>query len=456
MDNLNLNSDETIIQKTQTIIIKGVRHEAVLTGRRLILVDSETGSIREDIPFAEIDLAISGVNKLREPIITLIINSPDGEKRTIELIFIHITGDKNIVELEKCLAIFKEHNVPTEGISLSTIRALLIRVDRKNKGMLVVEEPVSRPAVPEWTIVGLSRNNKQSSEEEPPERSPLTTIAAMFLILVVMIGGMTLIGQTLHEKTQPAPQNMTAAVTGVVTISSSPSPTPTPASQVTSVPAESLPSISIPPNGVWVRVQYPGYFFGDIGARGRYIEVNSSGTQWYQLPVIETTIDGTIAKLDGSADKMVVEIYKDGTLISRKSTRSPYGSIELLGTGSEDITNDVATSVVVITPVPIPLSQAIEDYLPRISIPATGVWVRVYYPGSYSGSIGGRGFFIPIQSTGDQLYEIPANVGIVEGSIEKDDTSGGKMVTEVYKDGTLISRLETRKPQGLIDVHVPV
>ena len=413
MDNLNLNSDETIIKKTQTIIIKGVRYEAVLTSRRLILVDSDTGSIHEDIPLAEIDLAISGLNKLHEPILTLIVDSPGDENRKIELVFIHTIGDKNIVELEKCLSILKEHNVPIEGISPLTIRALLIKVDRKDQGMLVVEEHVSRPAVPEWNVFGPSHNNNQSPEEDPPERSPLDTIAVLFLILFVMIVGITLLGQTLQEK--PATQNITVAVTSVVTISSTPAPTPTPAIEVTPVPTESLPQILIPPTGVWVRVQYPGNFSGTIGAQGSNIEVSSSGTQWYQLPVIDTTIDGTITKQDGTSDKMLVETYKDGTLISRKSTKSPYGSIDLQGTRSEDITNDVATNNVVTnnvvtTPVPSPKIQTTEDYLPKISIPTKGVWVRVYYPGSYSGSIGGRGLSTQIKSTGNQLYEIPANV----------------------------------------------
>jgi hypothetical protein len=460
MDNLNLDRDETIIKKTQILIITGVRHEAVLTSRRLILVENETGRVHEDIPFAEIDQVISGVNKLREPILTLTINTPGGEKRSLDLIFIHFIGDKNIVELEKCIAIFKEHDVPTGGISITAIRALLTKVDRKNKGTLVVEEQVSRPAVPEWTVFGPSRNVNQAPEEEYTTRSPLDTIAIMFVIVMVMIVGMTLVGQSLREKPQMDPHNITLSGKGVVTILPTPPPTPIPTPRVSYVPTESVPQISIPPNGVWVRVQYPGNFYGNIGARGRNIEVNSTGMQWYQLPVVDTTIDGTITKRDGSSDKMLVEIYKDGKLISRKSTKSPYGSIELLGTGSEDLTTDVATNTVATnvskTQVPSTNIQTTEAYLPKISIPPTGVWVRVYYPGSFSGSLGGQGLSTPIKSTGDQLYEIPANVGMVEGTIEKNDTSGGKMVTEVYKNGTLISRMETSKPQGLIDVHVPV
>ena len=452
MDNITLASNESIIHKAEKIIINGVSHEAVLTSRRLILVESETGRIHEDIPFAEIDMAISRVNKLREPFITLIINSPDGEKRTIELIFIQLISNRNIVELEKCIVILKEHDVPIEGISQEAIRALLSRRGRKNTDEPIVEKSVSRPAVPEWTIGGPLQNNKQSEDEEHPDRTPLLTIGVILLIIVVLIGGMTIVGQSLHEKPPTVPQNTTPSeVKTEVTISSTPTPAPTPTIQVTSIPADSLPPDSIPPTGVWVQVRYPGNFSGDIGARGRNIELSGSGTQWHQLPVTDTTIDGTIAKLDGSSDKMDVDIYKDGTLISRKITRVPYGVIELRATGPKPIMDDV-----VATPVPTPVIQSIEDYLPKLSIPTTGVWVRVYYPRYFSGTLGGQGFYNTMKSTGDQLYEIPANVGIVEGSIEKDDGSVGRLVTEVYKNGTLISRMETRKPEGLIDIHVPV
>jgi len=459
MDDLNLNSDEAILQKTQTIIINGVRHEAVLTSRRLIVVASETGRIHEEIPYADIGLAESGVNKLREPIITLTITSPGGEHRTLELIFVRSTGYQNIVELERCIAVLKDQNIPVEGMSPLAIRVQLSRIDRKDAGMLVVEEQANRPAVPEWTIIGPSRNNKQSLEDdEPRELSPLTTITALFIILVVFIIGVALMAQTLHEPPQTLLKNTTSsAVTSVSPSPTSPSPTPTPEPQVTPAPVELLPQSNIPANGVWVQMQYPGNFSGTISTGGTIIEASGSGTKFYQLSVTDpSTIYGSISKLDGSADKMEVNIYKDGTLISRRSTKSPFGVIDLVSTRPEDITNAAATTVVAITPVPIPNIRAPEDFLPQISIPPGGVWVRVYYPGYYSGSIGGRGLFTPIEGTGDQLYEIPANVGIVEGSIEKADASNGKMVAEVYKDGTLISRLETKKPKGLIDLHVPV
>ena len=453
MDNLNLNNDEAIIHTTQTIIINGVRHEAVLTSRRLILVESEKGQIHEDILFADIVLAKSGVNKLREPIITISFNSPDGESRTLDLIFIPGTGGQNSRDIEKCIAILKQHAVPVESRNLVGDAVCRDRGERANTGVLAVDEKTVRPAVPEWSFMGAPQQSKQPlKEEEVPERSPIFLIGMMILVIGVIISGMFIVGQVIHAKNVPVSQNVTEpAVTTIVTITPGPLPIPAPVSQVTPIPAESLPSIAIPPSGIWVRVDYPGNFSGSIGALGRNVEISDSGIQYYQLPVIDTNIDGSIAKLDGSSEKMVVEVYKDGVLISRKSTRAPFGLIEQIGTGTEPITNNV-----VVTPVPTQESQVIEDYLPAISIPSAGIWVRVYYPGNFSGTVGGRGIFTPIKSNGDQLYNIPVNVGIVEGSIEKEDASAGKMVVEVYKDGARMSRAMTTVPHGLIDVHTPV
>ncbi|PKL70017.1 MAG: hypothetical protein CVV30_01195 [Methanomicrobiales archaeon HGW-Methanomicrobiales-1] len=453
MDNLNLSSDEAIIHTTQIIIINGVRHEAVLTSRRLILVESETGQIHEDILFADIVLAKSGVNKLREPIITISFNSPEGENRTLNLIFIHGTGSQNSRDIEKCLTYLKQQAVPVENKSLVSDAVRLDRGERANTGVLAVDEKTRRPAVPEWSFTGAPQQIKQPiKEEEVPERSPLFLIGVMVLVIGVIISGMFIVGQVIHAKNVPVSQNETEpVVTTIVTTTPDIVPAPEPVSEVTSVPEESSPSIAIPPNGIWVRVEYPGNFSGSIGARGRNIEVSGSGIKYYQLPVTDTNIDGSVAKLDGSSDKMVVEVYKDGTLVSRKSSMTPFGVIDQFTTDSENLTNDVT-----VIPAPTPEIQAIDDYLPVISIPDTGIWVRVYYPGSFSGTLGGRGILTTVKSTGDQLYNIPANVGIVEGSIEKDDASAGKMVVEVYKDGVRMSQTATTIPHGLIDIHTTV
>jgi hypothetical protein len=328
MANLTLNSDEEIIHTTQTIIINGIRHEAVITSRRLILVESETGSIHEDIPFTEIGLATSGVNKIREPIITLNINSTGGEKRTTELIFIRFTGNQNLVELEKCIAILKEHNVPIEAKSQLTDPALLRRGERTNTGESLVEGQFTHPAIPDWTIPGTSLQGGRPLPEEAPEKLSLTIIAAVVIIIVVFVGGAFIAGQIMNLKDVPVPQNVTESDIAN-TIVPSASLTPTPQPQGTTGTDLIPPLVSVPTNGVWVQIDYPKNYSGYIGAPGRYIEVDNSGNRFYQLPVQNTMIDGFIEKMDGSSEKLEVMIYNGGTQIAKSETQKPLGVVEI-------------------------------------------------------------------------------------------------------------------------------
>lgn len=448
MGDLNLNSDEAILQKTQTIILNGVRHEAVLTGRRLILVTSETGSIHEDILFAEIDLAKSGVNKLREPIITLHVNSPGGEKRTIELIFIRLDGNQNIAELGKCIAIFREHNVPVEAGNQVAGPAFSGSGQRIIPGELTGDEQVSRPAVPELALYGTTRQRRQPLPDETSPQSPLTVIAAVLFIIVVLVIGMVVAGQMLNGKNVPVNQSVTGSN---ITTREGSSASPTPSPQVTSGTVSSAPVFTVPKNGVWVLISYRGNFTGYIGAQGRQIGINSSGNQSYQLPVSNAMVEGSIEKEDGSPEKIEVGIYNGGTLVSKIETKKPWGVVDIHVMVGPAIGNPVVTA----TPV---LITTISPYafLPQASIPSSGVWVRVFYSGNFTGSIRANGLITNVNSTGDQFYQFPLASGTIDGTIEKQDGTANTLIIEVYKGGKLISQSYTATPWGMVNINAVV
>jgi len=46
--------------------------------------------------------------------------------------------------------------------------------------------------------------------------------------------------------------------------------------------------------------------------------------------------------------------------------------------------------------------------------------------------------------------------GLVEGTLEKSDTSAQNMIVEVYNDGTLVTWRNTSKPQGRVEIHTTV
>ncbi|MDP3563842.1 MAG: hypothetical protein Q8R70_05075 [Methanoregula sp.] len=450
MDTISLASNESIIHKTQTIIIEGGRYEAVLTSTRLVLVDSETGEIHEDIPYTEIGLAVSGVNRIREPVITISIPSAGAETKTIELIFIRQTDKTNLRDLEKCTGILKEHKVPFENKGYINESDLVRRAELANAGVLQVDTPTTRPAVPEWTLTGTSHHSRQAPKEELPERSPLITIAAVVIIIAIFVSGFVIVGWVMNAKNVPVVQNATGATTTTV-VTASPSITPIPQPQETIVTESSNTRITVPTNGIWVQVSYPGRYSGYVGSQGWNTEVNSSGTRFYQLPVHDTTIDSFIEKGDGSNGKMVVEIYNGGTLVSKSETTKPHGMIELhtpvgpaIGTSAE------------IAPLPTEIQVSPYASLPQVVIPPVGVWVRVNYPGNFLGAIRANGQLKNINSTGDQFYQFPIAGGTIDGSIEKQDGSVKNLIVEVYKDGALVTHTYTSTPLGMVEIHTNV
>ena len=94
-------------------------------------------------------------------------------------------------------------------------------------------------------------------------------------------------------------------------------------------PDTSLILHEVPPTGVFVRVAYPGKFTGSITANGIGRDVNSSGEQIYQLSMNSGTVDAFLEKGDGSVKNMVLQVYKDGSLVTYGNTTTPLGVVEI-------------------------------------------------------------------------------------------------------------------------------
>jgi hypothetical protein len=91
---------------------------------------------------------------------------------------------------------------------------------------------------------------------------------------------------------------------------------------------------------------------------------------------------------------------------------------------------------------------------PASGLPVYGVWVRVSYPGNYTGYIKAEGQEVAINSSGTSFYQMPGYNTLIEGSVEKTDGSGERMEAEVYNSGKLIFNASTAKPYGMVDIHV--
>lgn len=443
MDKLNLGSDEAILKKNQKIIVSGSRCEAILTNRRLILTDRETGDIREDIQYADISLGAAGLNSIREPVLRLRINPPSGEPRSVEIIFVYQPAGINLQDLERSIAILREHKVTIQGSAHLDATNLMSRVNAVSTSLPTVEEPAARPAVPDMSILGSSRTVTQPVPVENRPRPYLFVIAAALVILVILLAG-AFIGGLMAPSQHAAPLPGRTPVPTTEIIPATPPVTEVPVLTITTVIPMKEP---VPVNGTWVRIAYPGNYTGSLKSGGWNIEINTTGTSDYLLPVRDNLIEGSIVKTEGDGDTMVVGVYYYGTLISEQSTSKPRGVIDL----HLDIQQALRA-----TPTPAPAVLSGDLTVPSVSAPPSGVWARVFYPGEYVGYFRANGRTREVNSTGDQFFQLAMTTGSIDGLIEKQDYTSRNMAVQIYKDGSMVASKNTTVPHRDIDLHVTI
>jgi len=457
MENLNLDSDETVIHTTQRLIITGVGYEAAFTGSRLILVDRDFGKPQITIPYTEIELAAAATNKLREPVIRITYNTPDGSTRGIELIFIFLAAGRNVQNRDKCVAILEKQGVPVSYDTTHEDFFSLSKRERMDAGTLEADTDGGRPAAPEWTVFGPTQSNKNTLQDEPKPTSPVFTIIVVALIAALLIGAMI---APIPEPGTKQPWQKTGSAGNAA--STTPSPTLAPAPEITPEAVQTVATPSpevtpapgaVPGNGIWIKISYPGNYAGFLAAGGMRTDVNSSGTQLYQMPVHDTIIDIFVEKGDGSGDTLEIGVYNGGALVRSDQTSSPRGVLEMhVPVGPAIVTTPAVPEVTpvprVATPIPTPASQ--------YALPTKGVWVHVLYPGAYSGSLNFNGQLKEVNSSGEQYFQIPITGGVIDSSIKKADGSVNTLTIEVYKDGKMLDLANTTAPQGTVEIHSSV
>ncbi|MFA5267360.1 MAG: hypothetical protein WC379_05265 [Methanoregula sp.] len=140
-----------------------------------------------------------------------------------------------------------------------------------------------------------------------------------------------------------------AAVVGIIAVviiallfftgdgSSSPStsdpaaPGPTTSGQQTSVVGvapsvvKTQAPVTIPEEGVSVRVSYIGGFAGSYGMEGNMTTMRNSGDRVFVVEDANGTVSASFHKEDSSLHEITVEIYKDGISQQVASNSSSYG-----------------------------------------------------------------------------------------------------------------------------------
>jgi hypothetical protein len=105
---------------------------------------------------------------------------------------------------------------------------------------------------------------------------------------------------------------------------------------------------------------------------------------------------------------------------------------------------------------PAPQITVVPTPQPTVMIPEKGVWVKVQYPGNFTGRVGTSGNIKQVNGSGDQYYQLPITEGIVEVFLQKEDGSGNMLAVEVYQNGRMVTRSTKASPFATIDIRVEV
>jgi hypothetical protein len=135
---------------------------------------------------------------------------------------------------------------------------------------------------------------------------------ALFVYPILTSGGLTLPFGSGNGTPAPATTSSVILPKGTIVVKETPAPV-------------------IPPTGVYVHINYMGGFKGSYGISDTITTVpgNSGDRIWEVENATNSTVQAKFEKLDGSSHELLVEIYKDGKLLTSGSTTIGHGSVAL-------------------------------------------------------------------------------------------------------------------------------
>jgi hypothetical protein len=89
----------------------------------------------------------------------------------------------------------------------------------------------------------------------------------------------------------------------------------------------------------------------------------------------------------------------------------------------------------------------------QVTIPVTGVFIKVSYIGGFSGTYGANGVMQKVRNSGDKLYEITNATGNVSATFNKEDGSTKHDITiELWKNGKSLTSAKNTTPFGIASI----
>ena len=222
----------------------------------------------------------------------------------------------------------------------------------EGKGFLAgIFSPRKRVAVPPKAAAPAPAPSKKPRGSMMPGRKTLIAGGVVLFVIIVLVVGVVFVYPMLtsgNTGSSPAPSGNsgTSGSTGSGSTTGALSNT-----GVASITVKETTPPAIPVTGVWVRISYIGSYEGTYGMPSDLQQIPgasspNSGDQTYEVVNATGTVQATIQKEDSSTKHdLVVEIYKDGKLLTTGKTSDAYGRVTVTAaTGIAASGNQTATS----------------------------------------------------------------------------------------------------------------
>ncbi|WAC04472.1 MAG: zinc ribbon domain-containing protein [Methanoregula sp.] len=417
----DLHGDESVILKTPDVFVKSIPFEAVLTNKRIILIDRENDLVPpKDILLATIRDVQPGENAIRDLTLSLAIIATTGETRKIVLTFSGKSGAKRKRERDEWVRALQKHTRSSLKKVFSTV---IPGLNPEKKAKFPDTAPVrsGSPSLPlEKKSVDAVEPQKKIGQSAPAIPSPLKPAPLPAPLFCSRCGSRAPAGSlfcvrcgakiVVPEQEPPS----TYANTGT-----RPSPQPARALQAKKERWQVLPQLfrrkdRLPEPGPGVPPSKGGRPGGSNKKAFMIIAV---------IAILIIVIGGVVFAIINFLNN------------------TPAADGGTTGTGTK-----IAT--------PTPTFVFVEKT--AAPIPAKGVWVRVSYIGMWTGSYGTADALKSVTGSGEYLYEVENPNTTIQATFQRADTSSRphELVVGIYKNGVLIKQGVTTVPHGTVDITV--
>jgi hypothetical protein len=500
MDDPDLQGDEQILTRTQSVHVKSISFEGILTNKRIILVDRLKNVLPpKEIPLATVQSIEAGENAIRDLVITLGVITKSGGTRQMVLTFSREGGGNRIKERDEWVRQIRAHRTPSFE---QVIRKVIPGIETTPREQIEIP-----PHIPEtvgssvWparsteffpSVKKVLENQPVSSQAPAP--SSLPTPETILGTYCTRCGTKVPEGSGFCNKcgsriirAGETPQTPVSAPAPSKPLSATPNERPidheiqsiepliekssiniprdplrtTPPPQEVSQPASHAPFSTTPvipeqpattavPSAVPpAKKQFMPRLFSPKDLPPTPLVPSSMPTAAPPLPKKPANkkkillVAGIIVIVLIAVVAVVVILPKMGSLgnLSHGSGGSSSGTTTAGASTTSAAGNSSASVIATQTPV---------------SIPQTGVYVYVNYLGGWTGTYGTSDNLQKETNSGERDMEVVNATGTVTASFSKQDGSSHAITVSIYKDGKVLSSSSTTAPNGKVKLSVNV